>query len=542
MTNSPQDTATHKIIIDDAYKEYAIDIIKTIAQGNNCEPDDVTLESFEGEVLTFQAENMLTILRKHSEKQMPGQIQGPVKVDNETAAKNAMSNAYLTLSEDTDMERKIREVILNREDKIFGISNEIIPLPFWKKEYVTFEPCNTCKTTGTVKCMPCSGKGIEQCPRCHGAGQTHCTHCNGAQMIQAPNGQRIQCTICHGTGRTGCTQCRQSGTIKCKVCRSRGSTPCPNCQGNAWTSKIYIMEIEARTAFDYPRDKVPDQVSSMIDKHGAKIKDHAQIIISQTLESAVNQENEDKIQEQKEAAERQDFIVPVIYEVTLPYGHIEFNIKGKTYYTFLFGTKNKLTHVSPFLDDLTKEGLRKLKDAAELRGDVTENLKAAAQYRTIKEGIIASASYSANKATKALRSTNKIGLSPENIKDIISTADIALKNITNKPRTMGTIFSVLINLIIFAGYFFAARTPIIEKIANPTLHHIADGLILIITAYIGTLTIQMTAQSALTKTLNALLPEGIKRSAPPKLGDKLYVSLAASAIIFSGLYYFTVLN
>lgn len=515
----------HKIPVDEDYKESALNTLITLVKGNGCSAEDITLESFDGEILQFRAENNLAILTKLSEKRVAGRLEGPIKVDNEIAAKSAISSAYKKLGEDHDLKRKIREIILNRTDKGFGIQNDVIPLPFYKKEFVVFEPCNTCKTTGTILCLPCNGKGMEPCPRCHGSGLGNCTHCNGAQMVNGPNNQRIQCPICHGKGHTMCNSCQQRGSIQCKTCRSSGITTCPNCKGNAWSSHLHIMEIQARTSFNYPRDQVPEKVANMIDKHGSKIKDHAKI----------------NIIPQEETEYSEHITIPIKYDVSLPYGHVEYNIKGKTYYIFLFGTQSRLTHVSPFLDDLVKNGVRKLKDAAELRGDVTENLKAAAQYRTVKEGIIYAALHGQGKAQKALKAKNIIGLSDGTIKDIIETADTALRNITRKPRITGLVYATILNALIFGTYFFTFRDKIISNIPNQNIHHIIDLLSLGVTTYLGILIIQMTAQTALKTTLIALLPEGIKKSSPPKLGNILYYSLGMSAALFGGLYAIAVL-
>lgn len=528
------DVETHKIKVDEEYKEQALKKIQELVKGNNCDTEEVKLQTFDGEILEFRAQNTLTVLTKLSEKHIAGRVEGPVKVDNEIAAKAAINSAYKTIKESPDIARKIRDVLVGRDDKGFGISDEFLQLPFFKKEFVIFQPCQTCKTTGSVKCLPCSGKGLSPCPRCQGTGMGNCTHCNGAQMINGPNGDRVQCPICHGQGRSMCTQCQQRGTIQCKTCRSAGVTPCQNCNGNAWSSHIHIMEVHARTNFEYPKDSLPEKVTNMIDKHGAKIKDHANI-------NLITEQPEQPQSQQEEQIETEHFEVPVKYDVTLPYGHFEYEIKGNTYYTFLFGTQGRLTHVSPFLDDLIKDGVRKLKDAAELRGDVTENLKAAAQYRTIQEGIIFSALHGKGKAQKALKQKNMLGLSDGLIKDIIETSDIALRNITKKPRTMGMIYAGILNAVLFAAYFFALRSQITANIPNPNMHHLIDALMLGVTAYLGIFTIQMTASSALKNTLNALLPQGMKKSAPPKLGNMLYYSLGISIAIFGGLYAVTVL-
>ncbi len=532
MTETTQDTRIHKLIIDDEYKERALNQVKDMVRGNKYDPEDVKLESFEGEVLEFQCENMLTILRKSTQKIVPGKVEGAIKVENDTAAQDAMNKAYLTLAEDKDTERKIRNIVLNRSDEGFSADNIVIPITFWKKDFVVTDPCVTCKATGNVKCLPCGGQGREQCPKCNGSGMSHCTHCNGAQMIQGPNGNRIQCPVCHGNGRTSCPSCHQSGMIQCSTCRTKGFTPCPNCQGHAWASTVYTMEIEIRTAFDYPRTKLPEQVVAMIDKHGVKIKNHAQITISQVQDSTVNIEDEEKVKEQATSDLNKDYRIPVLYDVVLPYGHAEYNINDKSYYTFLFGTQSHLTHVSPFLDDLLKNGIRKLHDAAEQRGDVTENLKQASEYRTLKEGILYTALHSLGKARNLLKKTNKLGLSDEAIKDIITQTDLALKCITKKPREKGLLFAALGHITILGAYFLSPiRETIMLNIPNTDMHIVFDALTVITSAFLGAIIIQTTAQSAIQRLLRNLMPDSTKKTATPKLGNITYWNAGIATII-----------
>ncbi len=533
MTNStqnPQDTAIKSLDISEEYKEKALKQIKSMVNGNKFNPEEVELKEFKGEILCFEAENMLTVLKKTSHKTVAGRVNGPIVVANESAAQEAMNKAYLTLSNDKDMQRKIRDVVLNREDKGFAVDNNIIPLPFWKKEFVIFKPCHSCNSSGKVRCLRCAGKGLEQCTHCNQSGMRPCTHCNGMQMIQGPNGNQIQCPMCHGRGRTSCNYCNQTGRIQCKTCRGKGTTICPNCNGNAWSSEIHIMEIEARTAFDYPKSKLPEKVVAMIEKHGSKVSKHADIKISQAEESNVNADDKEKARLQADALKKKDCLIPIIYEVYLPYAHMEYEINNNSYYSFIFGTQGKLIHVSSFIDDLIKNGIRKLDDAANLRGDVSNNLCQAAEYRTIKEGIFYGATYSLGKAKKMLKQSNRVGLSDNSINTIIKNTDLALKNITKKPRNIGLALAGGLYFIIFAAYFLSPLRQIItSNIANQNLHIICDLSILAISTYLGILTIQGVAHSAIKKIMSKI---GINKSTRPKLGDKLYWNAGMAMIIF----------
>lgn len=532
-THIPEDTKIHSLSIDHAYKDEALETVRNLVRGNKYNPDHVKLEKFEGEVLQFKAENMLTVLRKDLHKKVSGRTEGPIVVDNETALKEAMTKAYLALHTDRDLERRIRDIVLKRDDKGFGIDKLIIPLPFWKKEYVIYEPCLTCHTQGSTKCIPCSGKGTELCTRCNGSGMSACNHCRGAQMVQAQNGQKIQCPVCNGQGRTSCAGCNQTGKIQCKICRGKGITTCPNCNGNAWVSEIHTMEIEVRTAFDYPRKRLPDKIVLMIEKYGAKIKEHAKIVIDDMDVSVVNADDEEKAKNLAVSDQRKDLRIPIIYDVSIPYAHIEYNISGKSYYTFLFGTQKQLSHVSPFLDDLLKNGIRKLQDAAENRGDVIENLKQAVEYKTVKQGIFYAARHSVSKAQKALKQSNLMGLSDQAIKDIISHSDRALKNITKKPRLIATIFAAFLHTVLLGGFFLTPLRGIIASLLPNTQIEMGIDLgMLFLTLYIGVLIIQSLSQNALYKALSEITSGKITKAVPPKLGKTGYWNAGTAFIIF----------
>ena len=532
-TETHEDTLIHKFDIDESYKEQALEQIKKMVSGNGIQPDEVELKEFEGEMLEFQAENVLTLLTKITNKKIAGRVTGPIAVDNPIAAKEEINKAYLTLSQDVNMDRQIKDMLLKRDDQGFALHDNIIPIPFWKKEFVVFEPCHACKTTGSVKCQPCAGKGLERCPRCNGVGFGSCSHCNGGQTITSPSGQQVQCPNCSGEGRTSCTLCSQNGTIQCSTCRSKGVTKCPSCNGNAWNSDIHIVEIEARTAFDYPRDRLPEKVVEIIEKHGAKLSQHADIKVSQLMEGAINIDDEEKAQVLEDAHKNKNHRINIVYEVLLPYAHIEYDINGVSYYTFLFGKNGKLIHVSPFLDDLVKNGIRKLHDAAEMRGNVGENLKQAAQYRTVKEAIIYTAANPLKKARIELKKANRIGLSNGAITDMVSSVDLALKNITNKPRNVGLAVSGVIYIALFSIYFLSPiRNIITSGIANQGIHIVLDMLVLIISIYIGILTIQTIANSAIKKVIHSI---GASISTIPKLGRKLYWNAGIAIIIFGAM-------
>ncbi len=543
VENTPVDTVTHKIKVSEQYKEDALNQVKALVKGNQYDPNDVKVESFEGEILHFKAETMLHLFTKVHEKDVPGQLSGPQLVKDELAANEEMTKAYVAFADNEGLKRQILDVISKREDKGFALDKDIAPLPFVKKEFVVFEPCQTCKTTGTVSCRHCHGKGVSVCPQCHGAGMDHCHHCNGAQMVQAQNGQNISCPVCHGQGKVICSQCQQQGQIKCKVCASRGATKCPNCEGHAWNSHLYTQEYNIRTEFDYPQSKLPDKIVAMVERYGAKITEHAEIRIVEDKESIVNADDEEKQKKEEDSDRKKNVRFPIIYEVVVPYGHVEYGIKGKSYYTFLFGKHGRLTHVSPFLDDVIKQGIRKLKDAADSRGDVAKNIIAASKYRTVKEGIYFTTRYGERKAKRHLKKANRFGLSDGMITKIVELSLRAIDNITKKPRYVGLALSIVLHAVLIGGYFLSpVRSKLTSYVSNPLLHSIIDGLIVAGSSLFGIILIQAVAQQAVTRVMNVIVPDEKSKAITPKLGRVAYYNVVFAVLIGVGILQYMRMN
>lgn len=525
-----QDLEIRKVVIGDQYKADALKTIQNAVHGNQYNPDDVSIVNFEGEILQFQAETVVTVLTNISNKTVPGRLTEGVLKENEHAVNDAIQKDYKSLASDRNAARKTADALLGRDDKGFAANNQYLELKYWQKEYVVHEPCQTCRATGTVKCMQCAGKGTEPCPRCHGSGMRACHYCNGSQMVMGPNQQMVQCTTCHGVGKSPCDLCAQKRTIQCKNCAAKGVTACPNCQGNAWSSNLTIVNLKGRTAFDYPKDRLPDKIVAMIEKHGVKIREHAEIEVSTNDDSVVNVDDEEKLKQEQQANYRGDFRVPVIYDVSIPNAHIEFEINGKSYYTFLFGTQGRLTHVSNFLDDLIKEGLRKLDDAVQGRGDVTQNLIQAAQYKTIRQGIQASASKTSGRAKMMLKKANRLGLSQDVINQIIKNADRALKVVTKKPRQIGVAAASLFQAALYAIYFLSpVRAQLVSKFPAAHMQMALDGVILFFGFLFGYLVVQVVAQSAMNKIMSAV---GIKQKIAAKLGNAFQWLAGLSVGIF----------
>ncbi len=527
----------HKLEIAEEYQEKALERVKGIIEGNKFDTDKVTIANFEGELLQFEAETTIQISTKISKKQTPGRMRGPVQVENEQGLAREMNKEYIKMSMDRDLIRKIRDVATKRDDECFAQDGIVLDLPFWKKEFVFFEGCDNCRTQGKIKCQRCHGKGVDRCPRCHGKGMDHCSQCRGQQMIMGPQGNKIQCPRCHGRGQETCVLCNQSGTVQCPTCRTKGFTTCPTCQGHGWSSHLNIVEIEGKTSFKYPEDELPDKIVALMTELGPKMREHARITIKQEIEDPAQRKKEqEEDPEEKQENVVNAFRIPILYDVMLPNGHAEFDIDGKSYYTFLFGYKGEVTHVSPFLEDIIKNGMRKLDDAVAGRGDVAENLQKAAEYRTVKEVIICAARMPLMKAYKKLQERNPIGIRDETLRDLIMKADKSMKKITDKPLQMGMLGGVLAMGGLFAAYLYTpVRSMITEKLPNSALEIGVDISLVALAAYICTVIMKTSASGAIKKALTGIIPKEEEKKLKPKLGSKGMLAFILVAIIFAAV-------
>ena len=531
----PASTDILKVKIDEHYKDDALALVRGIVEGNGIDPQAVTLANFEGELLVFEAKTELSVITKIHKKSVPGRVSGPIAVGNESGVAEALSKEYLKLFTDFDTQRKIRDLALNREDKGFGLKDVYLKVPFWTKEFVVFEACQTCHSSGSVQCRNCAGKGVVACNRCRGSGMVVCSHCNGAQRVAGPNGQRVQCSVCYGRGKMSCNQCQQTGRMQCRICAAKGVTTCPNCQGHGWASNMTSVTIEARTAFSYPREELPEKICGMIDKHGAKIREHAKIHILDAATSVMTeQEKEDATRAEQD--EKQKILkVPIFYKVSLPYGHVEFDIKGKSYYTFLFGTQGRLTHVSPFLDDLLSNGVRKLQDAAEGRGDAAGNLRAAAEYRCLKNALVYATRFSQGKARARLKREFRIGLSEEMLKKIVGLADQGLQALSKSSRQKGLAAAFVAMSAIFAGYFMSpVRGMLVSRLPMVRLEGALDALTLGLGIFVGSIVIQALANTKVKALIKEIAPD-LTVGVAAKLGKTAYWNIGLGVVAFAAV-------
>ena len=519
--------------VPEEFKNQALAKIRALVKGNGCAPEEVKLESFEGEVLQFQTETELRPRIRESEKIIAGRQTAPEKVESREALKTAIDKEYQKIILEPDMNRKIREVFINRGDLGFAQDKLVLKLPFWQKSYVIYEDCNQCRGKGGVDCRRCAGKGQEKCPQCRGSGKTNCIRCSGQGRIHMGNNQFNTCPGCNGSGQILCPLCHSRGVVQCRACAAKGKIQCANCQGHAVISHVFALRLEVMAHFTYNQEVLPDKICALIERLGPKMREHAEIYVSQ-------------IQPSPDQYEKEEASIYLRHEVILPYGHFKFSIKDEEYYAFLFGNKASLTHVSPFLEKLIKPGIRKLDDAAQQRGDPSENLLKAAQYRTIREAVIYAALYGAGHAAKRLKRSNDLGLGNNTIKKLIGDAGLALRHITRRQRRLGLAGGLVFEAALLLVWFMSGARAIILLQAGPLLGSNAeialDALVLFIAGAVGWGTVKISGIHALRKIMRHLVPANICKKLMPKTGKKGTQAILSAIVLFFAAAYIAAMD
>lgn len=530
------DAKIHKVAVDSAYQEAALSGIRDMVKGNNIDPASVKLNSFEGEILNFQAEMLINVSYSSTKKSAGGKAQGHFAVESESAAQDLMKGEYYAMRGDAGLIDRIIKILTGMPAHGFAKSDMKLALPFWRKSFVVHYGCTSCNKAGKIKCTRCNGSGTYNCPKCFGNGMSSCNTCNGSRTVVDHNRGRIPCYTCNGIGKVSCAGCRQTGRITCMGCGGRCQIQCSKCTGSGWMSMIHDMYIEGMTKFNYPKERLPARVVQLIEKLKDKLAHHAQIRVAPYQPSLMNAQNPNIQTKDKNADDDNALQIAVLYDVILPYSNLSFDIGSKSYYAFLFGTKGIVDHSSPFLDEALSEPLRKLNDISENRGSPIDALKMVASYRTSREALLLVIQHAQSKATKELLKNNYIGLSYETAKKLIQLADSAINKVTHKMRTAGLVVGVIATTATMITYFLSPLRIAFLNILSPVIPSVLiDFGFIFVAVYLGLLTIQATIGESIKSLYQRIMPKNPPRQPNTKLGKQIYTHIACSVTALGGI-------
>ncbi len=397
--------------------------VRSAVKGNGLKPDSVTLEKLDAQTAEFTAATLLELNADTSETTQPGRASAKKTFPDKHSARSQMMADTDAVSEDPAISGKIRDLILKRDDKGFGLQNAKIPVPFMGGEYAAIMNCQPCRASGKIQCRNCRAEGYEECKHCRGRGEIQCTHCRGSGQLQTQNGMQ-SCTYCQGRQKMRCNYCKGERRTPCNFCKTKGWEQCKECQGKGAVSTLIKVSYQAIARFQYELKNLPQNIVSILKSEEKNIAKHALFKVKTT--------------DRKDREEGEDAKSPeglgVHYQCQLPYANAAIKIKSEEIPLLLFGKTYEPANVPDFLDKILAPGLKALGNAAQEGGleSVQRNLKQAMRYKTIYTGVMASAAKGETKGAQILMSRHPIGLSQEKARQIVTHAGQALDRLGKK--------------------------------------------------------------------------------------------------------------
>ncbi len=520
-----KNTQNKKLSIDPAIPEKALKIIRTIGKGNGLKPEQVSFVDFSGETVTAKAQTIITLQPLVTKKTLAGRDSGGKVVESEQALNKAVTTSSELLSQDKDITKKIKDMILEREDQGFAMKGHRQKFHEFKKQFALHLPCQNCHANGKTQCQNCRGIGKTTCPTCRGAKLTQCINCNGTRVTQTAKGQ-IQCIKCQGQGRIQCTICRAHGQTQCRICNATGKMRCQACVASGWMTKSVMVEQEGVFTFNVSRETIDKELADLIEKKGANL------LLKHDLEADIVE-----LTETEEASLKPEQIA-IGYALRMPYGKLTFQLKNKTLSSTLMGYQGRLINPPAFLEKLTKKHLMLLKKAADAPSTHTESLLGkACKARIIRDILKISAEHNQKNALKALLKKYPYGVQEKTFKSMIGYARKSFLDLTRSGRYKGLALGIGSAGLVTLLYYFALRPMVVASIPQtPISVALADGVAFLIGFGSNLFCVQLIGKSDLSKSLHTLLKKQVNvRATQVKTGSTWIWSLLGNILLFAGL-------
>lgn len=519
--------AVGPVPVPDELLEKAVKRVQSVVRGNGMRGIQVALNDFEGEIISFEAYEIFRMDPQIAEKRVNGKQNGEV-AGSLGDMRTKMQGTLTRITENADVKKYVIDLMKKRTDLGFALENQTVSLDSFNKSYVVHELCTSCSGSKALSCTACHGDGRASCYRCKGSMLVECPLCQGHRTIAAGGGRKT-CTKCNGRGRAQCQVCRGRGVSQCRNCKGTGKLVCQHCGATGWGSTIGTLAVKAKCRFWYDKQALIEaetapELPPVIDALGSRmvVDKHADITV---IEDPV------RLKELDQEAQNNEFKIP--YKVRLPWGTISFHLKEKIITGKLFGLHPELVEMEPFLEEPLIPGLRLLDEAARTPGNAVGKIKDASRFRAIGEALVLASRMSHARAFEAIEKRYPFGLKNETLHQMLVSADLALKNVTRRPRRTGVIMGLVLSLILLCGFYIAPLRAYIYPSIPGDLPRIAIDMVLLLTVMALTwLMVQATAANALQEAMKHLLPPNKRKTLRPKPGQAGVVGVALALLLW----------
>lgn len=506
--------------IEKQIPQKALAKIRALCKGNGAEPDSIQITNARGKIIKCRAITHVDLECSVTEENRAGRQTIGETLDNPQQIEAIINTLPTTAIKNQDTRKYLSDILLKRKDKGFALNDARIPVDSMERIFSSYEPCRACNGQGQSNCQRCGGKRQEVCNKCKGRAMMPCIFCHSRGYTQTPDGKQHQCKRCFGQKQLACTLCRKTGTIPCRQCNGTGTSTCQSCKGNAFNTIITTIKVYIKTLFEIDRNELPEEAYYALINQGGKL------VATEHIKMTA------------EPVRRDDDGLAIEYMTTFPFGNLELSINGKPLKTSILGYKGKMLKLPNFLDKMVTNDMDLLKQAVTAEKGAAIKIRKAANSRIIAEAITLCLSMPPKKAMLTLKKKFPLGASNNFLKDVITTANKALANVTRKTRYSGMGVGMIIAAFIDAAYFMSgARTAILNATQQENVVMLCDLLLIPLGGFIGAMAAQAMAQQPLRKALGPLVPDRARGKFKATPVIQTWPSYAISALTLLAVIY-----
>ncbi|MDB5492627.1 MAG: hypothetical protein JWO78_2476 [Micavibrio sp.] len=501
--------------------------MKNAARGNGVDPDTITLHTFLGYTVDYDAQSLFVIQPTVAHKSLPGKEKGEV-CGSHSDLHNRIREATEKTLINTDIINFAVTALDRRKDKGFMVDGFGLKFDRLARTFLYYNSCTNC-TAGHINCMACQGAGLINCPRCKGARKLKCPACRGTRHTRDSKGRETDCRTCHARGEIPCQFCKSAGRIRCKACNGTGETKCPKCAATGIISEMAYVSFEGKTKFSYDAAILPEPMVPLLDQIGPELvlRDYADVKILKEKKQAAAQKDYNTAEKPKL---KDELVVP--FNVRLPWGSIQFRVGPDILNGRVFGKHPRLLGITPFIEGPIAPGIAELEQAVSKGGNMQAHIEEATKFRIIADAMVAASAMTKKKALLHMRKRWSVGINGKTTDHITALAADAYANISKTPRLIGLGLGLGIAAMIDAAYILGPLRPLLLSYGLPSIGVGAiDALVAAGTGLIAQSASRLTAKKALWHLFKKLVPADQLHKIKPQAGTVgLYAYLAAGVI------------
>lgn len=503
--------------------------MRNAARGNGVDPDTITLHSFLGYTVDYDAQSLFVIQPTVAQKTLPGKEKGEVCASHSDLHGKIREATEKTLI-NTDIIDFAVTALERRKDKGFMVDGFGLKFDRLARTFLYYSNCTNC-TAGHINCMNCQGAGMTNCPKCRGVRKIKCPTCRGARHIRDSKGKEVPCRACTARGEIPCPFCKGAGRLKCKPCNGTGQTKCPKCAATGILSEMAYVSFEGKTKFSYESAFLPEPMVPLLDQIGPQlvIRDYADVKILKEKEQAVAQKTYDSEEKPKL---KDELVVP--FNVRLPWGSIQFRVGPDILNGRVFGKHPRLLGITPFIEQPISTGIAELEQAVNAGTNMQSHIEEATKFRIIADAVVAASAMTKKKAQLHMRKRWSVGINGQTVDHITDLAADAYANISKFPRIIGLGFGLALVGLVDAAYIFGPLRPLLINHGIPSIGMaIVDVLVAVGTGLMAQSASRISAKRALRHLFKKLVPPDQLHKIKPQAGTVGFYAYLGAVLIFA---------